>query len=96
MWIEYKMAAFGPALNSLKLDALIVGSKLREWSITLSADERIFLIEQMGSLLVSAGIDNGFAVIQNLLDFGVGALVQFSEVLSSRPALLQYFGNIRA
>lgn len=90
------MAAFGPALNSLKLDALIIGSKLRDWSITLSADERIFLAEQMGSILISAGIDNGFAVVQNLLDFGVGALIQFAEVLSSRPAVFHYFGNIRA
>ena len=96
MRIEYKMAAFGPALNSLKLDALIIGSKLRDWSITLSADERIFLAEQMGSILISAGIDNGFAVVQNLLDFGVGALIQFAEVLSSRPAVFHYFGNIRA
>jgi hypothetical protein len=96
MRIEYKMAAFGPALNSLKLDALIIGSKLRDWSITLSADERIFLAEQMGSILFSAGIDNGFAVVQNLLDFGVGALIQFAEVLSSRPAVFHYFGNIRA
>jgi hypothetical protein len=96
MRVEYKMAAFGPALNSLKLDALIIGSKMREWSITLSADERIFLTEQLGSIVVSAGIDNGFAVIQNLLDFGAGGLVQFAEVLSSRPALFHYFGNIRA
>lgn len=72
-------------LNMLKLDAMILGSKLRYWLLKFVDDERTYVIGQVGAILINAGIENGETLVENLAGFNVGALVNFSEAIAKRP-----------
>ena len=72
-------------LNMFKLDAMILGSKIRYWLLTLAVDERIYVMGHVSAILISAGIENGRTLVENLAGFNVGALVEFSEAISQRP-----------
>jgi len=72
-------------LNRFKLDAMILGSKLRYWLLTLVVDERIYVVGHVSAILINAGIETGRTLVENLAGFNVGALVEFSEAISQRP-----------
>jgi hypothetical protein len=57
----------------------------RYWLLTLALDERIYVMGHISAILISAGIENGRTLVENLAGFNVGALVEFSEAISQRP-----------
>jgi hypothetical protein len=76
----------------MRMKAMIMGTKLRDWLEGLDNDQLAFFYTDAGNLFTRYGLAAN--LLQRLVSADIGSLEAFAEAISGNMALYMYFAEL--
>ena len=76
----------------MRMKAMIMGTKLRDWLEGLDNDQLGFFYTDAGNLFTQYGVAAN--LLQRLVSADIGSLEAFAEAISGNMALYMYFAEL--